>query len=794
MIDSRSDVRSGQDGGQEPAASPRPPKGPRVRYLLVLLVIAVGMLWVGTRFGPRIADELRLMAGTMFGSGEDGAEDEGKTFYTCGMHPWVILPKPGLCPICHMDLTPIDPSKFTGEIRIDPVVVQNIGVRIAPVVTGPLVRTVRTVGKVEWDETRIKDVNLRVSGWIEKLHVDYLGAEVTRGAPLLELYSRELYAAQEEYLLALAGRRAPGVPFLENAQEDRERLLAAARTRLELFGVTADRIAELEERGRPSRTMTIESGLDGVVIEKHAFEGMRVEPGMRVFRIADPSRVWVQVTVYESQLPFVQLGQDADMTLPYVAGQHFAGKVTYINPWVDEKTREVQVRLEFDNPGGVLKQGMFANVELRRRLEGDRVLAPRSAIIDTGERKVAFVSLGSGRFDPRDVRTGVEAGDGTVEVLAGLEAGEMVVTSGQFLLDSESRIREGLLRLIRGTQASEQESVDLEVAKSELEHLDEAMARDLDALLTAYLAIGEALAGDGTQGVVAAAEEVATRAQSLASRTPENRPHFWHEHPEVGVVRDKARDLSQKADLEQVRLIYADLSKAAAALFRATGVPPGRETTIEEYHCPMYLGEFGGADWLQAEGSKRNPYFGKSMLRCGDRTGAMPVTGKAPGGAGGAGDVDALVHAYLAASAALAADSVEGLDARWKAIGAAAEALARQGGGVEAPARQVLAALPALSVDGVPGDLGKTREAFEGLSAAVIALVHARPPSAAVGPALRRGYCPMVKASWLQLEPEVVNPYMGSDMLRCGTIEETIELAPVGHDGGGGHGGKEKGR
>ncbi len=417
-------------------------------WVLVLVVLAVTVsIVIGAIFAAPLRSGF-LRAGGLLGVGHDHGDttvavtdESGKVqYYTCGMHPWVILPKPGDCPICHMKLIPLDPAKFSGEIAIDPVVVRNMGVRVAEVVTGPLRKTIRTVGSVDYDEQSVRDVNIKTAGWIEKLHVDYVGAKVQAGDPLLELYSPQLFAAQEEYLLALKNQNTPGS----------KSLLDAARTRLSYFDVTKEQIEQLEKRGQPEKTMTIRSPYAGVVIAKHANEGMKVDPGMQVYRLADLSKVWVQVTLYEYQLPYLEVGMKASMTLAYIPGQTIQGKVIYIYPYLDKKTREVQVRLEFDNTDGQLKPGMFANVELSNTLAQEATLAPRTAIIDTGQRQVAFVSLGEGKFEPREVRLGIETGDGMVQVLSGLMPGEKVVTSGQFLLDSEANIRSALAKMIRG--------------------------------------------------------------------------------------------------------------------------------------------------------------------------------------------------------------------------------------------------------------------------------------------------------------------------------------------------------
>lgn len=778
------------------------------------------MFWAGTRWGEPILDGAeRLLAQVVDAESEEAAarEDETPSYYTCGMHPWVVLPAPGLCPICQMDLTPIDPAKFTGEVTIDPVVVQNIGVRVQPVVTGPLVRTIRTVGTVDYDETRVRDVNTKVAGWIEELHVDYLGSPVEVGQPLFDLYSPALYEAQEQLLLSLANRDQIGASFVPDAAEGARNLVEASRTRLLYYDVTAEQVEALERAGEPSKAISILSPHDGVVIAKHANEGMRVDPGMQMFRIADLSKVWVMVTLYENQLPYVEVGQRAVMRLPYVPGMDFEGKVIYLYPYLDKRTRQVSVRLEFDNPGLLLKPGMFANIELKGELARERTLAPRESVIDTGKRQVAFVSLGEGRFEPRNVRMGIENDDGMVEIVEGLRPGEMVVTSGQFLIDSEAKIREALGKMVRGELAADQQAIAAVAGESELDGMPPELALALERVLDAYFVIGERLASDASDGIADPARTIAGEVDRMLAVEIQDDPHFWHRHEEVATVRGEALQLIEPVGLEEARLQFADLSVALARLTMATGVPPSYGREVQELHCPMYRDGQGGSSWLQAAGKVKNPYYGSSMLGCFDERRALPVTGggapepepeasepepqepvsrtTAPGGGEAAdpatevsspgpdGDepeatpsedeaIDRLFAAYLAIGELLAEDELQGVAGHHQEVHEAAAELARLGGAdVAAHAREI-----ARSSAAKPGDVASVRETYEELSAAVVALAAVRPPRAGVAPALFEAYCPMAGAAWLQTSETVSNPYYGSAMLRCGSVRRRIEL------------------
>ncbi len=756
---------------------PVPPRPMRWQWLLIgFIIIAVG-IGLGAAFGERV--------GHLFERGQalTAADHDGPTqYYTCGMHPWVILPAPGDCPICQMALTPLDPAKFTGEIAIDPVTVQNIGVRVAPVVTGPLTKTIRTVGVVDYNEGAVRDVNTKIAGWIEKVHLDSLGAHVKKGDPLFEIYSPQLYAAQEEYLLTLRNQ----------SQASSAALLEAARTRLKFFDISDAQIDALAKAGEPSKTMTIYSPHEGVVVAKHANDGMKVEPGMQVYRIADLSKVWVLVTLYEYQLPYVQVGQKATMSLSYVPGQTFEGEVIYVYPYLDRKTREVQVRLEFDNEGELLKPGMFANVELVNTLAAERTLAPRAAVIDTGERQMAFVSRGEGKFEPRQVHMGVETAGGMVEILDGLKPGEMVVTSGQFLIDSESKIREALAKMIKGDLASEQRVTAELAGESELKSLPADVAASLAAALDSYMTVGQQLADDKLEGIADPARAVAASLEKAAKIDIPGDEHFWHKHQQtVADARAAALKLIRPADIAAARLQYGNLSTALRKLLMATGIPATYPAEVQLLRCPMYLEDQGGAYWLQTAGDVRNPYMGKRMRECFDERKAMPVTGRAAASeatptepkqpatrsdisADAQQHIDAAVKAYLAIHQMLIADEWKDAGPHLAAIREAGQMLAKSG--VIPPD---LASKLAHAADIKAGDLEQFREAFAPLSDAMIALVDHAAPSAAAGP-VYEAYCPMVKHAWLQPTDGVRNPY-DTDMLKCGKVRRPIASHPATH-------------
>jgi len=329
-----------------------------------------------------------------------------------------------------------------GTVQISPERQQLIGVRIGTVEKRPLQKVIRTNGRVEFDEKRLTTISPKIGGWIEELYVDFTGAPVKRGAPLLTLYSPELVSTQEEYLAALRARQELAASPYPEVAASGNALVESARRRLRLWDISEEQIRELEQTGQVRKSLTLYSPYGGIVLEKMAFRGMRVEPGMALYKLADLSVVWLIADIYEYELPLIRLGQQASINLSYLPGEAFTGKAVFIYPYLDAQTRTARVRFEFANPRGTLKPEMYAGVEITIRL-GDKIAVPEGAIIDTGIRKVAIVEKGAGYFEPRDVKLGTKAGD-YYEVLDGLKVGERVVTSANFLIDSESKLKEAI--------------------------------------------------------------------------------------------------------------------------------------------------------------------------------------------------------------------------------------------------------------------------------------------------------------------------------------------------------------
>lgn len=361
------------------------------------------------------------------------------------MHPAYKSNKPGKAPDCGMELVPVyddgaAPSTVSGygTVKLTPERQQLIGIRTAVAETRNLGRDVRTVGRVAVDETRLYKVATKFDGFIEKLYVNVTGQSIRKGQPLFSVYSPDLLATQEEYLLALrAAKQSPT-------------LLEAARQRLLLWDITPAEIRELERSGKPRKSMMVVSPASGVVLNKTAVEGARVMTGEPQFDIADLEHVWVQADVYESELPYIRVDAPATM-LTYIPGRTWTGRVSFIAPTVDPMTRTVKVRIEFDNRDAALKPDMFADVVIRQP-ERQVVAVPDSAVLRTGTRSLVFLDHADGTFEPREVVLGTTS-EGVTEIRSGLRAGQRVVTDANFLVDSESRLRASLASEGRGQKA-----------------------------------------------------------------------------------------------------------------------------------------------------------------------------------------------------------------------------------------------------------------------------------------------------------------------------------------------------
>jgi Cu(I)/Ag(I) efflux system membrane fusion protein len=468
-------------------------------WIIILIVITLGVGIVG---GFMIARR-----STVSEEATETGADSTKQLYTCGMHPQIIQEGPGNCPICGMKLTPIkgtsasSEAKPTGErkikywkssmdptyvsdkqgkdqmgmdlipvyedqvqegaISIDPVTVQNMGIRTAMVEEKELTRTIRTVGNVDYNEELLYTVNTKISGWIEKLYVENTGDPVKKGQPLLEIYSPELVSTQQEYLTALKNfQQLKDSPYPET-RKGAEELLKSTKQRLLYWDISEGQIDQLEKSGEVKKTMILYSPANGVVTEKNVIEGTAVSMGSELYKIADLSTVWVLAKIYEYELPYIKIGQMAQIELSYFPGEVLSGKISYIYPYLNQGTRDVKVRIELPNPELKLKPEMYSNVTIASTLPGKSLVIPEEAVIHSGKREIVFVDAGGGKYSPREVVTGASGEGSVVEVKSGLMPDEMVVVSAQFMLDSESKTQEAIKKMLQSREKNSVTSVPM---------------------------------------------------------------------------------------------------------------------------------------------------------------------------------------------------------------------------------------------------------------------------------------------------------------------------------------------
>jgi multidrug efflux pump subunit AcrA (membrane-fusion protein) len=378
------------------------------------------------------------------------ASSERKVLYWYDpMHPAYTSDKPGIAPDCGMTLVPKYADEQngmanmpSGTVTISPEKQQLIGVRTGKVERRRLARTMRTTAQLTADETKIAHVHVKVSGYVDKVYVDYVGQLIKKGQPLFTIYSPDLVATQEEYLISKRGEKYLGNSPYQEVSAGANSLLAASRDRLRLWDISDEQIKKLDETGEVSKTMTFYSPITGFVTDRKAFPQTSITPDTELYTVSDLSTIWANADIYEYEVPYVRVGQRATMQLSYYPGRTWAGTVSYIYPTVDPQSRTVKVRIDFPNPNFELKPQMFADVQLNINY-GDKLVVPKEAVLDSGTEQIVFVAHEKGMFEPRRITVGSQM-DGQVVVLAGLKPGETIVTSGNFLIDSESRLKNAM--------------------------------------------------------------------------------------------------------------------------------------------------------------------------------------------------------------------------------------------------------------------------------------------------------------------------------------------------------------
>jgi RND family efflux transporter MFP subunit len=529
-----------------------------------------------------------------------------KQLWTCGMHPQVIQDAPGLCPICHMELTPMSHGAGSaGLLSIDPVVVQNMGVRIEKVRRAPLVKSARFAGNVLEPENSRREVVVRVSGWIRTLQADTTGMELGAQAPLFELDSPELTAAIEELL---AAARSAGEAKTELARKSAASVHDAARRRLAALGLAEEQIEEFERAGKAPASVRFTTPIAAHVLELMVRAGQRVEPGMKLMTLSDRHSMWIDFAVPEADLSWVREGSHGRVHVAALGTHVLEGPVSLLLPHLDMATRTARARIVVENPDMQLREGMSAEVSASAQVEEAPLVVPREAVIDTGPRQVAFVALGAGRFEARDLELGPEGDQGLVAVHSGLAEGEDVVVSGQFLLDAESRIREAIRRHLAGDPAPLAGARETHAPRAALEGPLQART---DEFFRLYLELAERLGGSAV-----GAEDFDPAPLAEAGRALEGDAQSEAQKLARAITL-QTRNLEQQQGKER-RRAFAALSDLVIRL--AERQPPSTKLAPRLFiaRCTMAPGS-----WLQRGEAIANPFYADSMKTCGEIVGSI---------------------------------------------------------------------------------------------------------------------------------------------------------------------------
>lgn len=600
-------------------------QNPLVKRIGVIVVILLAFL---------IGLALRGGAPDSTDHSDHGAVETESSVWTCSMHPQIQMPTPGQCPICGMDLIPLESSSGGGEgprtITLSPDAQKIAEIQTSVVARQSVDMSLRMVGKLEADETRVREIAAWVSGRIDRLYIDYTGVQVQRGQKLFELYSPELYSAQEELIQAVKASSQLSQSTMESSRISASRTIDAVKERLRLWGLTKQQIEEIERKGTPSDHVTIVAPMSGVVLHKGAIEGSYVKTGTPVYEIADLSVLWLKLDVYESDIAWIELGQSVNFETDTYPGERFQGVVAFIDPMLSQKSRSIKVRVNVENPNGRLKPGMFARAVVHAVVDGANqelpLIIPASAPLVTGTRAVVYVADQDqpGQFHGREIALGPRAGDFFV-VREGLSQGERVVSNGSFKIDSALQIlaKKSMMNPDGGGPAPvHQHGSAAPGAMAEEPKTMEAVSGvpqefllQLDDVLAAYFEISTALSQDSLG-----------RAKELAELLPQSLSEVDHgllPHAGHPIWADAVKNLSaasesiaKSSDLKTARRAFFDLSEQmiqAVRVFGASG-----QTPVMVFNCPMAM-DGAGANWLQKSDGTENPYYGSQMFKCGSQ-------------------------------------------------------------------------------------------------------------------------------------------------------------------------------
>lgn len=615
-------------------------------------------------------------------------ETETRTkMWTCSMHSQIKLPKPGKCPICLMDLVPVEQEEAGEEhprrLTMSEAAKALAEIQTAPVVRKSVIKTVRMVGKVEYDETRLVHITAWVPGRIDRLYVDYTGISVRKGDHMVYLYSPELVSTQKELLEAIRTERKLKDTTVKGALERAISMREAVEERLRLWGFTAEQIEEVKQREKTADHMTILAPIGGVVIHKHGFEGMYVKTGTRIYTIADLSQLWVLLDAYESDMMWVRYGQEVEFTTVAYPGETFKGRIVFIDPFLNEKTRTVKLRVNVPNPDGRLKPGMFVRAKVRAKIAGsgkvidpslsdkwvcpmhpgvisekpgkcsrclmdlvtteslgyvsvedaseEPLVIPATAPLITGRRAVVYVEIPNTdkpTYEGREIKLGPRA-DNYYIVKSGIREGERVVVHGNFKIDSALQIQakpsmmspEGSTPVSAEPEAEDRLGADTAVGREGFQKLvvPDEFRKALSPLLSKYLEIQGALATDGLIKAKAALKHIVHALESVDMKLLEGEAHMTWMKVS-GIIESASNEAVGADSIEGTRRAFASLSDAIIGLIKAFGHAESGD--LYEIYCSMAF-DGKGASWIQVGDKIANPYYGTKMLKCGENKGKL---------------------------------------------------------------------------------------------------------------------------------------------------------------------------
>ncbi|MBN1482790.1 efflux RND transporter periplasmic adaptor subunit [candidate division KSB1 bacterium] len=570
----------------------------------LILIVAVISFCLGLLSRPASRDHAALKT-----------TENSSTTWTCSMHPHIRQPQSGKCPICAMDLIPVAQETGGDELGDRQLKLSSTAKRLARVQTTPVERrsistSISLYGKISIDERRAKSIASWVAGRIEKLHIDYTGAMVQKGDPLVDIYSSDLYVAQQEYLTA----RNSASSLLD---------LADITKKFALWGITEQQLEQLNKVGEPTDRMTIYAPISGIVLNRAVSEGQYVDTGALLYDIADLSRVWIYLDAYEKDLPWLQEDQDVTFVAQAVPGRTFAGKIDFINPVLDEQSRTVKVRATADNPSLSLKPGLLISAQVTGEGQPSSLVIPASAPLITGERAVVYVAIPNqeGVFEGREISLGERSGDYFV-VQTGLVEGEQVVTNGAFKIDSEMQILAKKSMMSDHTSHKkhpqtpshvEPSSALSDSSKYSTISVSHHFVSSLDAVFLAYFDIQDALAHDKTD-IAKPSHTLLKALKDVASDHLANQTELW-----TSLSKRIESAASQLTDAKNIAIARAEFKQLSDALIQTTQIfGVSGNFAVKQYHCPMAFDD-AGADWLSPKDDIENPYFGAVMFSCGWR-------------------------------------------------------------------------------------------------------------------------------------------------------------------------------